>query len=918
MCTQKAPHDYSQELYDKYTEAVEDYILTIVRTFGLLSISISLFCALFQTVTLTSIHLLYKVLPSLKKKHDEFLLKELEKRWQSHKLMVKWLLKFFHYLDKFFIKRAEVPALNEVSLSCFRDLVYHEVKNRVTDAVIALASIDQEREGEKIDRALLKTVINLYIEMGKGKMDYYVNDFEEAMLRDSACHYSRKASTWIVEDTCPEYMLKADECLKKEKERVSHYLHANSETKLLEVEDLTRMYSLFHKIPKGIELVAEIFKQHIAAEGMVVVQQAADAAQNKDAFVNTVKPVLSPLLRFVNDDMYVLLQTESSGSSPEQDFVKKAFEIHDKYMVYVKGCFADNTIFHKALKEAFEVFCNKSVAGSSTTELLASYCDNTLKKGGNEQLSDDAIEDTLDKVVKLVTYISDKDVFAEFYRKKLSRRLLFDRSGNEEHERLILSKLKQQCGGHFTSKMEGMVTDLSLVKENQTHFQEYISNNPAANPGIDMTVTVLTTGYWPSYKSCDLNLPVEMAKGVESFKEFYQKKTKHWKLTWIFSLGQCNLNGKFEQKTIELILGIYQAAALLLFNASDKWSYSDIKSELDLADEDLTRVLASVSCAKYKILNKERSGRTISSTDTFEFNTQFTDKMRRIRVPLPPVDDRKKMVEEVGKDRRYAIDACLVRIMKAKKVLTHQQLILECVEQLSKMFKPDVKAIKKRIEDLITRDYLERDLENTNTYKRSRVQALKTASGKNASSDKSRITATGGEATLRRLYLLNQSSDKSSITTLGGKATLHRLYILNPSSDKSSITTPGGKLTLRRRYLLNQSSDKSSITTPGGKATLRRLYLLNQISDKSSITTPGEEAAVCRLYLLNQSSDKSSITTLGGEAMLHRLYILNRSSDKSSIIIPGGKETIHRLYLLNQSSEKSSINTTEGEAMLAS
>lgn len=45
------------------------------------------------------------------------------------------------------------------------------------------------------------------------------------------------------------------------------------------------------------------------------------------------------------------------------------------------------------------------------------------------------------------------------------------------------------------------------------------------------------------------------------------------------------------------------------------------------------------------------------------------------------------MAEEIGKDRRYAIDASLVHIMKAKKVLTHQQLILECVEYLSKMFK---------------------------------------------------------------------------------------------------------------------------------------------------------------------------------------------------------------------------------------
>ncbi|CAN4091493.1 unnamed protein product [Withania somnifera] len=55
--------------------------------------------------------------------------------------------------------------------------------------------------------------------------------------------------------------------------------------------------------------------------------------------------------------------------------------------------------------------------------------------------------------------------------------------------------------------------------------------------------------------------------------------------------------------------------------------------------------------------------------------------------------------------------------MKSRKVLPHQQLVLECVEQLSRMFKPDFKAIKKRIEDLITRDYLERDKENPNLFK---------------------------------------------------------------------------------------------------------------------------------------------------------------------------------------------------------
>ncbi|KAL0712166.1 hypothetical protein Bca4012_019144 [Brassica carinata] len=266
-------------------------------------------------------------------------------------------------------------------------------------------------------------------------------------------------------------------------------------------------------------------------------------------------------------------------------------------MVYVVECFQNQTLFHKALEEAFEIFCNKRVAGSSSAELLATFCDNILKNGGSEELSDEAIEDTLEKVwsfvkmvvififsvplesmfnyimlshvVKLLTYISDKDLFAEFYssllRKKLARTLLFDRSANDDHERSIFTKLKQQCGRQFTSKMEDMVTDLTLARENQTSFEEYLDNNPAANPGIGLTVTVLTTGFWPSYKSLDINLSSVMAK--------------------------------------------------------------------------------------------------------------FTDRMRRIKIPLPPVDERKEVVEDVDKDRRYAIDAAIVRIMKSRKVLGHQQLV---------------------------------------------------------------------------------------------------------------------------------------------------------------------------------------------------------------------------------------------------
>lgn len=51
-------------------------------------------------------------------------------------------------------------------------------------------------------------MLDIFVEIGMGSMDYYENDFEAAMLKDTAAYYSRKASNWILEDSCPDYMLK--------------------------------------------------------------------------------------------------------------------------------------------------------------------------------------------------------------------------------------------------------------------------------------------------------------------------------------------------------------------------------------------------------------------------------------------------------------------------------------------------------------------------------------------------------------------------------------------------------------------------------------------------------------------------------------------------------------------------------------
>lgn len=50
----------------------------------------------------------------------------------------------------------------------------------------------------------------------------------------------------------------------------------------------------------------------------------------------------------------------------------------------------------------------------------------------------------------------------------------------------------------------------------------------------------------------------------------------------------------------------------------------------------------------------------------------------------------------------------LTNSTRARKELAHNQLITEVVSVLTGRFKPDIPMVKKRIEDLIAREYLER------------------------------------------------------------------------------------------------------------------------------------------------------------------------------------------------------------------
>jgi len=60
------------------------------------------------------------------------------------------------------------------------------------------------------------------------------------------------------------------------------------------------------------------------------------------------------------------------------------------------------------------------------------------------------------------------------------------------------------------------------------------------------------------------------------------------------------------------------------------------------------------------------------------------------------VNNKKKQLKKINEERKWVLDAVIVRIMKMRKKLEHRQLVLETTEQLQSRFMPSPEMIKKK------------------------------------------------------------------------------------------------------------------------------------------------------------------------------------------------------------------------------
>lgn len=624
-------------------------------------------------------------------------LKQMNCTWKAHCQQMTLIRAIYLYLDRTYVlQNTMIPSLWDVGLDIFRRhymLNSENLRGRTVDGILLL--IEHERKGETVvDRSLVKSLLRMLSDL-----HLYSEHFEGKFIQDTESLYSIEGKNWMSDDsghTIADYLTHVNKRLDEERERSEFYLDHTTRKPIIQVVE------------------KQLLGEHLSA----VLQKGLDQLLDENRYpqlrllyclFNRVKTGLSLLCTQFN--MYIKKRGKVIVTDPEKDktMVQELLEFKEQMDKVLFECFMSNEKFGNSLKEAFETFINQRP--NKPAELIAKFVDSKLRSG-NKESTEEELERTLDKIMVLFRFIHGKDVFEAFYKKDLAKRLLVGKSASVDAEKSMLSKLKQECGAAFTSKLEGMFKDMELSKELLMNFRQY-------NINIDMTVFVLTAGYWPSYPTIDnVILPSFMYEAQEVFKKYYLGKHSGRKLQWQHCLGHCVLKAEFPGGNKELQVSQYQALCLLPFNDLEEYGLTELKQITNIEDDELKRTLQSLACGKARVLQKTPRGRDVEDGDRFQFNGEFKNVLFRIKINQIQMRETKEeqstTQERVFQDRQYQIDAAIVRIMKMRKTLTHNLLITELYDQLKFPVKPA--DLKKRIECLIERDYLERDKDNKNQY----------------------------------------------------------------------------------------------------------------------------------------------------------------------------------------------------------
>ncbi|KAJ5160802.1 uncharacterized protein N7482_007806 [Penicillium canariense] len=698
----------------------------------------------------------------------------LKEAWEDHQLCMGMITDVLMYMDRIISADRTKPSIYVVSMALFRDHVLRAPVRPDSDITVAdvlestvLFMIHLERAGHIIERPLighcmqmLEGLYETVTEEESSKL--YLTTFEPAFLKTSKDFYRDEGRRLLEVGDAATFCRIASQRIAEEHERCRYTLSTMTEPRIFEVLDNELIRNHIEEVVQLEGTGVRHMLDHKLLDGLRDVYTLnARVDEKKGALTRAVSKRVVELGSEINASSIALPPTQSTtdkdaGSEKKEKGKERERPVNQQTVLAIKwvddilalkrqfdnvweSSFKSDQNLHKSIEDSFREFINMNARSS---EYLSLFFDENLKKGikGKTESEVDAL---LDNGITLLRYVKDKDLFENYYKKHLSRRLLMKRSASMDAERQMISKMKMEVGNQFTQRIEAMFKDMTVSEDLTASYKDHIARS--ADPDqkrVDLDINVLTSTMWPmeimvNTKDGRVQLPCIFPREIEhlkqSFEKFYLDKHSGRKLSWQASMGTADIRATFQRSNgktqrYELNVSTYALIILVLFNDvpdGESLTYAEIQARTRITDHDLIRNLQSLAVApKTRVLKKEPMSKDVKPTDRFFFNNDFQSQFMKVRIgvvsgganKVENQDQRKETEKKMNDERGGSIEAAIVRIMKQRKKLGHLGLMNEVLAQLASRFVPDVNMVKRRIESLIDREYLERLDDDPATY----------------------------------------------------------------------------------------------------------------------------------------------------------------------------------------------------------
>ncbi|KAF4975165.1 hypothetical protein FZEAL_8005, partial [Fusarium zealandicum] len=654
------------------------------------------------------------------------------KTWNAQTILIR---STFSFLDRTHLLRENLQSINDMAIGQFRRMAFPpqaggyegSLGSKTVAGMCELIEYDR-RGNERMDATLLKdSIMMLYV------LNVYVKQFEPVFLQHSEVYFKEFGEAWST-SSLKDYILVCEKLLKKEDYRcIAFNLDSTTEKQLMDSAHSHLIDNYSEKLLNGGNLAKLLSDREV---------ESMKALYDLLRLSGIQKRMKAPWGDYIKTTGAAIVGDKDRGD----EMVLRLLELRRSLDLMIRDAFAKDEDFLWGMREAFGKFMNdRKVAScwdtgtSKIGEMIAKYID-MLLRGGLKSLPKELLSDIkdrataekegqastgdedaeldrqLDQALELFRFIEGKDAFEAFYKKDLARRLLMGRSASQDAERNMLTKLRGECGSNFTHNLEQMFKDQELAKDEMESYKQWCQGSAERKTPLDLQVMILSAAAWPTYTDVRLNLPDEVATQIERFDKYYKNKHTGRVLTWKHSLAHCAIKATFPKGPKELLVSAYQAVVLMMFNslpADGFLAYEQIATGTGLQGGDLDRTLQSLACGKARVLAKHPKGREVKPTDTFTFNKTFTDPKYRVKINQIQLketkEENKATHERIAQDRRFETQAAIVRIMKSRKSMGHAELVAEVINLTKKRGSVEPAAIKKEIESLIEKDYIERE-----------------------------------------------------------------------------------------------------------------------------------------------------------------------------------------------------------------